>query len=697
MATVIDQFIVELGIDPKKMTDGQKAVVDSFKKTTDEAVKSSKNLEVATGKVSDQLSNATRAALGFFAAFVGARSLTDFVTNVISADAAVARFSENLGVAPQTLSAWGQVAAQFGGSMQGFEGTLSRVQQMLYNNSNGIARLPDAFGRLASRAKMSIDYSGDSIKTLTQELLALAKIHNDPKLGGPMASHGLAQELGIDAGLENAAYEQGANLPKYIADQQKKNALTDEDYKKAKEVAQAYTDLWQSTNKLMGDIVRTFEPQLLKGLDELNKDLPQLKTEITGLVTEADRIAKAFGGWKNVVEGLVAAFAALKVLQVASMVANIAGALRVAPVAATVAAEAAPAAAAAAGGGGLLAVVGGWLGLAAGATGLAASLTLGGHGERKAIPDDKVKQLMDAQKASYSGDPQPDYNSLTRDRDAHGAALDGDITADGRPISKANPLPVTITDKPTDKPGILETLGNAAKNLFGFGGGSSPGGGPTQDTAPGAPLRAVGPSAGERGWWTKERQQHAYDRLRKESGFNDLGAKAAVSRWMNVEAGGGPSSANNVGGGHFGIGQWSRSRGRSIWGNPDFDAQLSLAIKEFNGSEKKAGDVLRNARHPDEAATGMSMYERAEGYKAETGRDFFTGKTLGGMSGIDRYIRNGAMPASNSSSSSVSSVVHLNGPIAIHTQATDAPGIASALGQSLQQKVAAQMVNGGMN
>ncbi len=127
------------------------------------------------------------------------------------------------------------------------------------------------------------------------------------------------------------------------------------------------------------------------------------------------------------------------------------------------------------------------------------------------------------------------------------------------------------------------------------------------------------------GWWTPERQQHAIDRLRKEGGLSEMGARGLVARWAHVEATQGPSEVNRYSGA-LGIGQWMGSRKKGI--TNDFDIQITKTINELNSSEKRAGNALRSAKTAEEAARGASMYERAEGYNPSTGRDAFTDKTI---------------------------------------------------------------------
>lgn len=138
----------------------------------------------------------------------------------------------------------------------------------------------------------------------------------------------------------------------------------------------------------------------------------------------------------------------------------------------------------------------------------------------------------------------------------------------------------------------------------------------------------------QNGWWTKERQQYAYDRLTTEAKLSDVGAKGLISRWANVEAPAGPTAKNSITGGHRGIAQWGQKRSKGLPANADFSVQLDHAISELNGKEKKAGDLLRDATTMEEGAIGASAYERAEGYSARTNRDNFTRTTLAGMPGI---------------------------------------------------------------
>lgn len=144
------------------------------------------------------------------------------------------------------------------------------------------------------------------------------------------------------------------------------------------------------------------------------------------------------------------------------------------------------------------------------------------------------------------------------------------------------------------------------------------------------------------GWWTAERQAFAVDYLVDNAGLTPIGAAGLVSRWANVESVTAGPAAVNPGSKAFGIAQWLGARKAGIYPNMDFVSQLEYAVSELHGSENRAGAALRQAQTADQAAVGASMYERAEGYNPQTGRDNWTSKTAAGVGAALAYYRNNA-------------------------------------------------------
>lgn len=134
------------------------------------------------------------------------------------------------------------------------------------------------------------------------------------------------------------------------------------------------------------------------------------------------------------------------------------------------------------------------------------------------------------------------------------------------------------------------------------------------------------------GWWTSNRQAYAVSYLITNGGLTPLGAAGLVSRWANVESTAqGPLSQGGYKGRAFGIAQWLGPRLTPINQDTNFDDQLAYVVEELNGSEARAGRLLRSASTVDEAARAATAYERASGWNAITNTDDFTNRTAAGI------------------------------------------------------------------
>ncbi|MDE2471776.1 MAG: hypothetical protein KGL35_24400 [Bradyrhizobium sp.] len=258
--------------------------------------------------------------------------------------------------------------------------------------------------------------------------------------------------------------------------------------------------------------------------------------------------------------------------------------------------------------------------------------------------------------------------------------------------------------------GVLATTGPAGAGegdvVRGFNSGASAHGytpGSYYNPATGTWSGGVPPpvSGTTRGWWTPERQAHAYAVLRQKAGLSDAGARGLISRWMNVESPAGPTSSNDIGGGHYGIAQWGMGRGTGIWGDSNFDDQLGHVVNELNGRESAAGNALRSARTNLQGATGASMYERGEGYSGRTHTDNFTARTAAGMDAVATAANSAANALkwarvssvhNNSRNSSIHTTI---GDVHVHVPNGDPKTIANGVTPALKRGAMAWAMNYG--
>lgn len=701
MTNIIDAFVVSIGLDPAPFKKGQREAQDSFRKTREDAAAAGKDVEAAAKRTADSIARIARELIGLFGVFVGSRAIVDFTSTLTKANAELGRFSDNLGMTPQSVAAWGAAAERIGGSASETSSTLARLSKQLVDLRTNGKLLPMEFSKLQADAGVKIDPWNGIQGYLRGTAEALEKLH---KTDAPKARF-YADAMGIDDHTYRLMIKHGKAIDSYVSGIEKSISPTDKAIENAQKLQESYKTFEQTVASAIDRTLSRLTPILVPIIEKMTAWIEANRAWIeTGIVAAVQKLAdwlasidwakvgqglqnfasgaaEVAGGIDNVVKAtevlfglwLGAKFAA--VLFNARALATAGAASAAAGAASGAAGGAAAGAAGAAKGGGLLALLGRLAPLAS------LLLLSGDTAKRKTDkwnPTDRELDEVTEFKGWGRSGPQsrnhgrqrlrPEavlHPSLMNDNLSGGgssivAKMVGgmdkatETTVDGRPVSKSNPMPVELAGQAREEKGFWGKLWDSVTGAMTGAGmgpmtsGSSLGGsGASRSTGSGDGASPVVPETdetyetegykgggGTKGWWTPERQKHAYDKLRK-GGLSEQGAKGLLSRWMNVEAAGGPASVNPKSGA-FGIAQWlTKSRLDPIRGNTDFDAQIDYAIKELRSTESAAGDLLRRARTAEEGAVGASVYERAENYNPVTGRDNHTDKTQRGMSGLD--------------------------------------------------------------
>jgi hypothetical protein len=207
------------------------------------------------------------------------------------------------------------------------------------------------------------------------------------------------------------------------------------------------------------------------------------------------------------------------------------------------------------------------------------------------------------------------------------------------------------------------------------------------------------------------RQQYILAKL-KAAGYSDAQAAGIIGSLMQ-ESGLDPNAVNKKSGA-TGIAQWLGSRAadfKSQYGHSlkdsSFGEQTDFMIWELANSEKYAGSIIKRAQTASQAAEfHAKLYERPGANEINLGRrqDFANGiyASIGQSNAASAAdlaanansgVNSPAMPSSNTSSSEV----NINGPINVHTQATDAPGIAQGIGSAISKYGFVAQANTGLN
>jgi hypothetical protein len=190
-STVIDSLVLKIGLDGKDFDRGK-------------------------GNITGGLKDITK----LLAIIGGTAALKVFARDMIESNAALERFSRNVGLSVQSVSAWGQATEQAGGSAAGLQGSiemLSKAQtdMMLTGQSSllpylsalGVA-IADASGKARPATDIMVDLAGKFEKM------------------DRVTAHNMARSMGFDEGTVNLMLRGRAEVERMVTRQKESSAVT---------------------------------------------------------------------------------------------------------------------------------------------------------------------------------------------------------------------------------------------------------------------------------------------------------------------------------------------------------------------------------------------------------------------------------------------------------------------------------------
>lgn len=259
---IVDEFVVELGLDPKKFTEGQKEAMASFKRTQEEATRRGKDIEASGKQVDESFRKVTRSAVGLFTLLAGADGLKQFVQNTIKVDEATGILAHNLGVSTEELSIWQGAVKQAGGTAEdaaaGFQSLVNTTQQIKLTGTS--AAVP--YLRLLGI---------NSLAELENTPAALLKISDAMSKLSPARAQALGAGAGLTPGLINLLEQGPVAVRRYLDAQREAGSITEEDARAAAHLTKEVTLLNSAWTKLGRDILTTVVGPLTTLLTLLTK------------------------------------------------------------------------------------------------------------------------------------------------------------------------------------------------------------------------------------------------------------------------------------------------------------------------------------------------------------------------------------------------------------------------------------------
>ncbi|CAN7373652.1 hypothetical protein LJR220_003331 [Bradyrhizobium sp. LjRoot220] len=298
MPTIIDSLVVELGLDPKKFTAGQRQALDEAKKLENQQLASAKNIEHASSRAGEAIGSVRTEALRLFGALGGSAAVIALATKITTADAAVGRLSRNLNMSTETISKWQGVARIFGGDAATMAQTFTTISDAVEGFKIGkISPLIADFRALSTAGGTIIDVNKGVDQTLLDISANLKKIHDtDPARAGLMG-----RIIGLDPGLYDLLVK-GPGATQQMLDKVKSLGITT---KAAAENAGELAKAWNSVGLAIEGAARPtttiLGPALADALNAAAKDISGNRSYV-GL--SKIRETGLSGFWETLKQGL---------------------------------------------------------------------------------------------------------------------------------------------------------------------------------------------------------------------------------------------------------------------------------------------------------------------------------------------------------------------------------------------------------
>lgn len=240
MPTVLDQLIIEIGLDPSKFTKGQKEAIKSFNDAAEAAKKTAASIETSSKKSAEFLGNLNNKLLAFGELVVSSKLTGDvlrFAGNLAKQDAATGRLAYTLETGVGTLDKWRNAAYLAGGTSEGttqfIQGLTSEFQKFAINGETSLLPYFQGLGVQIADANNKMRPFADIMRDVS---VAVAK-------RGPAEGAEWLRSIGADQGSINLLIKGGDELDRYLKIAERFSTVTPDNVENATKLTTAYRSL----------------------------------------------------------------------------------------------------------------------------------------------------------------------------------------------------------------------------------------------------------------------------------------------------------------------------------------------------------------------------------------------------------------------------------------------------------------------
>lgn len=253
MGTIVDSLLVTLGIDTKDFDKAREGISQGLKDTSEEAKKRGGETEESAKRMGLAFAKLRGEVLGLFAAFAGAKTITQFAISTVQATAQVGRTAQVMGMSTNTVNAWGDAIKAAGGDASeaaAFFGKVADIRADFIRNPGNL-NMP-LMGQLGIRSRDAFNDPEKLMYHLADQYqaeLSRAKASGDPNAEATVQATFRQRSKELLGLSDNwiAMIERGRPaLQREIELYKQKDKVTREDAEAARQTVEAFTHLQKS-------------------------------------------------------------------------------------------------------------------------------------------------------------------------------------------------------------------------------------------------------------------------------------------------------------------------------------------------------------------------------------------------------------------------------------------------------------------
>lgn len=321
MPTILDELVVKLGIDGTSFSDQaaktqvalgktgavarreSRALEENLVKTQDATIKRLQQVEQVGRQASQQFRTMSSHVLGLLGTLAGAYSLTQFVRGIVTTDAAVGRLSKMLGISTEELSTWQGAAELAGGAAEDINQSFMTLSQE-FQRLQATGRSP--ITQFFEAMRVPLFDAKNQLRPFRDLMLDLADFAS--KHSGPESTFFLSQ-IGLTPGAIQLLIKGREEVTRFLAASEKRGVTRQQDADAAIALEQSLVGIRRAVQRLGATITTEFAPSLVQAIQGMEDWVVQnrewLRADIVERIGQAIDIMKKFAaGVQEVVDYL---------------------------------------------------------------------------------------------------------------------------------------------------------------------------------------------------------------------------------------------------------------------------------------------------------------------------------------------------------------------------------------------------------